>query len=44
MSFALSDRHKPISVTEERDRRSQAMKVEPGAMGRMSLGEEEEEL
>ncbi|BGP10002.1 hypothetical protein JCM10049v2_005885 [Rhodotorula toruloides] len=44
MSFALSDRHKPISVTEERERRNQAMKVEPGAMGRMSLGEEEEEL
>ncbi|GEM10650.1 proteophosphoglycan ppg4 [Rhodotorula toruloides] len=44
MSFALSDRHKPISVIEERERRNQSMKVEPGAMGRMSLGEEEEEL
>lgn len=39
MSFALSDRHRPISVGEERDRLRAASAQ---AIGKMSLNEEED--
>lgn len=46
MSFALSDRHRPISAVEEREREPAAFATED--VGRMSLGAqpdiEEEEL
>ncbi|GAA6043977.1 hypothetical protein JCM8097_003416 [Rhodosporidiobolus ruineniae] len=49
MSFALSDRHRPISAREEVERQQAMMRVEPEGIGRMSLGggggdAEEEEL
>ncbi|GAA6007265.1 uncharacterized protein JCM10292_003962 [Rhodotorula paludigena] len=43
-AFALSDRHRPISATEERERLNAAMRLDPEGLGRMSLGGGEEQL
>lgn len=48
MSFALSDRHRPISVIEDRERLKASSSSSADAVGKMSLGDgvenDEEEL